>query len=777
MNEIWFRNEAEEWTEAFPIGNGFMGAMVFGRTSVERIQVNEDSVWSGGYMERVNPDAKEHLHEVRQLLKEGRVQEAELLASRSMYASYPHMRHYQTLGDVWIDFFHTRGRQIVKKKENGTSFVEYEPPVFEGYRRRLNLEDAMGSIAYKTEKGSVKREFFASASAQVLVYKMYADADEVLDFEVSLTRKDNRSGRGSSFCDGTEALGDDAIRLYGKNGADNGIAFEMAVRIASKGGRRYRMGSHIIVEGAKEAVLFITGRTTYRSEDPAAWCMETLKAAGTQPYEKLKKQHLDDYHALYNSSVLELGKEEEFERLSTPERLARMRNGEEDVGLVNLHYNFARYLLISSSRENSLPANLQGIWNEDFEPAWGSKYTININIQMNYWMAEKTGLSRLHMPLLEHLKTMRPHGQETAEKMYGARGFCCHHNTDIWGDCAPQDSHVSATIWPMGGAWLCLHIIEHYLYTKDREFMEEFYGILRDSVQFFTDYMVQDEQGYWMTGPSSSPENIYMNEQGECGCLCMGPAMDSEILRELFGGYIRITEELGLEDELEKDVKIRLEGLPPIEVGKYGQIQEWRKDYEEMEIGHRHISQLFALYPAAQIRPDTTPGLARAALHTLERRLSHGGGHTGWSKAWIILFYARLRDGEKAWKNQRELLTGATLDNLFNTHPPFQIDGNFGGACGLLEMLVQDFEDIVFLLPALPQALKNGKVQGIRLKCGCILDLEWKDSQITEIRLLGLRDSAVIFADRTGQRQKIKFQKEQSMTFDFTELSEGGLDE
>ncbi len=423
--------------------------------------------------------------------------------------------------------------------------------------------------------------------------------------------------------------------------------------------------------------------------------------------------------------------------------------------------------MISSSRENSLPANLQGIWNEDFEPAWGSKYTININIQMNYWMAEKTGLSRLHMPLLEHLKTMRPHGQETAEKMYGARGFCCHHNTDIWGDCAPQDSHVSATIWPMGGAWLCLHIIEHYLYTKDREFMEEFYGILRDSVQFFADYMVQDEQGYWMTGPSSSPENIYMNEQGECGCLCMGPAMDSEILRELFGGYIRITEELGLEDELEKDVKIRLEGLPPIEVGKYGQIQEWRKDYEEM--GDRTPPHLPAVCPLP-CSADTPGHNARAGAGSASYS---GETPESWRRTYGMeqgldySVYARLRDGEKAWKNQRELLTGATLDNLFNTHPPFQIDGNFGGACGLLEMLVQDFEDIVFLLlPALPQALKNGKVQGIRLKCGCILDLEWKDSQITEIRgLLGLRDSAVIFADRTGQRQKIKFQKNTEYDF------------
>lgn len=766
MSEIWFRKEAEDWNEALPVGNGFLGAMVFGKTAVERIQVNEDSVWSGGFMERTNPDAKEYLDEIRKLLLTGKVEEAELLASRSMYASYPHMRHYQTLGDIWIDFFQCHGKRKVNRYPDSTSFVEYEIPEVSGYRRSLNLENALGHISYGTKRGRIEREFFVSNPAKVMVYHMRAGEEETLDFDVSLTRKDNRPGRGSSFCDGTEVQDDGTIRLFGKQGGNDGIGFELAVKVVSDGKKQYCMGSHVIVEGAKEAMLYITARTTYRNKDPLKWCLETLLHAQGRSYEELKSEHFKDYHKYFNKSVLRLETDEELEGLTTPERLIRMRDGKTDIGLVNTYYNFGRYLLISSSREQSLPANLQGIWNEDFEPAWGSKYTININIQMNYWMAEKTGLSELHMPLLEHLKVMQPHGKEVAEKMYGAQGFCCHHNTDIWGDCAPQDNHVSATIWPMGGAWLCLHIIEHYLYTKDYEFIKRFYGILKDSVQFFVDYMVQDEQGYWLTGPSSSPENIYQNENGECGCLCMGPSMDSEILRELFGGFLRISEELGQEDDLILEARKRLEGLPPLKIGRHGQIKEWRKDYEEMEIGHRHISQLFALYPASQIRPDETPELAEAARCTLKRRLGHGGGHTGWSKAWIILFYSRLWDAENAWKNLQELLQNATLNNLFDNHPPFQIDGNFGGACGLLEMLVQDFEDRVYLLPALPIVLKNGTLTGIRLKCGAVLDITWKECKIVRAELSGIREGEVTFVSGNGQPLYIKFQRNQKMTLD-----------
>ena len=485
MNKICFREEAKDWNEALPIGNGFLGAMVFGKIGTERLQINEDSVWTGSFMERVNPDARENYTKVRELLLNGEIEQAELLAERSMYATYPHMRHYQTLGDVWIDFYKQRGKTIFKKDQGGLLSVQHESVEVQTYNRELDISRAVGKIQYESEKGKYEREFFASNPDHIIVYQMKSVDGELLNFDLSLTRKDNRSGRGSSFCDGTEVLDGNKIRLYGKQGGDHGIAFELLVQVRTKNGKISRMGSHLLVEDAKEATLFITARTSFRSEHPLQWCMDVLSNAEKESYGTLQERHRKDYLSYYEKSNLKLNYKDSYEHLTTPERLEQMRNGIEDIELINTYYNFARYLLISSSREGSLPSNLQGIWNEEFEPMWGSKYTININIEMNYWIAEKTGLSKLHMPLLEHLQRMYPHGKDVAEKMYGIDGFCCHHNTDIWGDCAPQDNHVSSTLWPMGGAWFCLHLIEHYKYTKDREFLKEYYGILKDAVKFF----------------------------------------------------------------------------------------------------------------------------------------------------------------------------------------------------------------------------------------------------------------------------------------------------
>lgn len=485
MNKICFREEAKDWNEALPIGNGFLGAMVFGKIGTERLQINEDSVWTGSFMERVNPDARENYPKVRELLLNGEIEQAELLAERSMYATYPHMRHYQTLGDVWIDFYKQRGKTIFKKDQGGLLSVQHESVEVQTYNRELDISRAVGKIQYESEKGKYEREFFASNPDHIIVYQMKSTDGELLNFDLSLTRKDNRSGRGSSFCDGTEVLDGNKIRLYGKQGGNHGIAFELLVQVRTKNGKISRMGSHLLVEDAKEATLFITARTSFRSEHPLQWCMDVLSNAEKESYGTLQERHIKDYLSYYEKSNLKLNCKDSYEHLTTPERLEQMRNGIEDIELINTYYNFARYLLISSSREGSLPSNLQGIWNEEFEPMWGSKYTININIEMNYWIAEKTGLSKLHMPLLEHLQRMYPHGKDVAEKMYGIDGFCCHHNTDIWGDCASQDNHVSSTLWPMGGAWFCLHLIEHYKYTKDREFLKEYYGILKDAVKFF----------------------------------------------------------------------------------------------------------------------------------------------------------------------------------------------------------------------------------------------------------------------------------------------------
>lgn len=765
MESIFFQNAAETWNDAFPVGNGFLGAMVFGRTGVERIQINEDSLWSGGYSDRNNPDSAKHLDKVRELLFEGKIFEAEKLAERSMYGTVSHMRRYQPMGDIWIDFFDAKSVKKLRYDESGLPRLEEQAPETQNYYRRLDLETAVGTIGYSYGEKSYSREYFISNPAKMGFYHIKAEEKALLNFEVSITRKDNRVGRGASFCDEIRAEEDCYIRMNKKTG--EGIGFTMEVKVLSFGGNQYQMGSHIIVENAKEALICFTGRTTFRSSDTDAWCRDCLKSVSLCDYESAKAEHVNDYQRYFERSRLHLKAETDYSHLPTPERMERFRNGETDTGLLNLYYDFGKYLLISSSREGSLPANLQGIWNEEFEPMWGSKYTININIQMNYWLAEKLGLSELHMPLLEHLKRMLPHGKETAEKMYHAKGFCCHHNTDIWGDCSPQDNHTTATIWPMGGAWLCLHIYEHYLYTRDQAFLKEYYPILRESVLFFLDYMVKNEDENWVTGPSCSPENIYINDQGEYGSLCMGPAMDMEIVRELFSAFLKMAEDIGEKAELTENVKEHLEHLPKLKIGKHGQIQEWLQDYEEMEPGHRHISQLFALYPAQQIRMDATPELARAAAVTLKRRLENGGGHTGWSKAWIVLLYARLWNREESYKNLAELLANATLDNLLDNHPPFQIDGNFGGACGILEMIIQDYQDRIYLLPALPWQMKDGDAEGIRTKSGHLLKMSWRDGQVKELEVCGKTGTELIIVRNghepeciqcsAGERKRIQY--------------------
>lgn len=741
MKKLRYLKSAKDWDEALPVGNGYIGAMVFGGVNRERIQMNEDSLWSGGFIDRSNKDSLLYLSRIRELLFEGRIGEAELLASRSMYAKHPHMRHYQTLGDVWIEFFDTHPVSELYKDINGLVRIEKKSPNLQEYVRELDLSQAVGSVKYKMNDILYEREYFASYHKQVLIYRIKAHTRGKVNFDLSLARRDLRAGRGSSFCDGVEAYDGLYAVLHGhQGGRDDGLDFVMAAKVVSSGGKQFQMGSHLIVEDADEAVIYITGRTSYRSSDPQKWCLVTLEQAALLPYEDVRKEHMEDYKQYFDQMSLEFEKEDELELLPTDERLNRIKAGKLDVGILETYCDFGRYLLISSSREGSLPSNLQGIWNQEFEPAWGSKYTININTQMNYWLAEKTGLSKLHMPLLEHLKILREKGKDVAKNMYGARGFCCHHNMDIWGDCAPQDNHMPATIWPMGGAWLVLHIWEHFEYTRDMNFLQEYFPIMRDAVLFYVDYMVCNKQGEWVTGPSVSPENIYVNESGEMGSLCMGPSMDSQILHELFTGYLNALKELKIHDDIEEDVRIRLAGLPPIKIGKYGQIQEWSEDYEEIEIGHRHISQLFALYPGKQIDIETDQELAKAAVTTLRRRLDNGGGHTGWSKAWIINFWAHLQNSQEAYNNLNELLVHSTLNNLMDYHPPFQIDGNFGGASGILEMLFQESGNKVLILPALPKEFNTGKVKGLRSKSGAIFDIFWKDGLLKGIKIIATRD-------------------------------------
>ncbi|MCH9276393.1 glycoside hydrolase family 95 protein [Bifidobacterium amazonense] len=753
---ILFDTEARDWNEAIPVGNGFLGAMIHGGARREHLQINEDSVWSGGPMSRVNPDAARTVGRVRSLLLDGDIEGAQRLAERGLYAPVPDMRHYEPLGDVWIDV------------SDGNGGEEERLPTV---RRGLNVDDAVAFVDRSRGDRTLHGECFASNPDDVLVYRIEpaAGVQASVSCTVTVSRNDVRNGL-IWRCGGVAPVDGRTIRLYGVNGGDNGIGYEMAVRVLADGGTIERTGVTVDVTGARTVTILVSGRTTFRSADPAAWCAATLDAAERLGYERLRDRHVDDYRRLYDRGAIMFGddlKDPALDSLPTPQRLRRVADGGTDIALWETYLAFGRYLLIASSRAGSLPATLQGIWNRDYEPAWGSKYTININAEMNYWFAERAGLGELHMPLLDHVHRMDARGREVARDMYGARGFVAHHNTDIWGDCAPQDACMPASIWPLGGAWLCLHIAEHYRYTRDRAFIERHFAMLRDAVLFFTDTMIRDADGYWAVGPSISPENTYRTDDGRDGVLCVGSTMDNQILRELFGQYLAIAHDLGRDgDGLAADVRDRLDGLRPTAIGPDGRIMEWPHDRTETEPGHRHFSPLFGLFPGREIRVDRTPELADAAAKFVAWRMDHGSGSSGWSKAWVIALYARMRDRDRVWANIVKLLTGSTLDNLFDNHPPFQIDGNFGAVAAMYETLFQDYGDEVFVLPALPKTLASGTVRGVVLEAGATADLTWRDGRVASLTLTGLRDGEVRLTGPDGTSLDIRFAAGQRIAVD-----------
>lgn len=697
-NNMYYDTPANNWNEAIPIGNGRLGAMIFGSLEKEQFQLNEDSVWYGGYRDRNNPDALKNLPKIRELILNGEITKAEKLMVASLSGVPQSMRLYQPLAELFLNF------------DNHKHEVK-------DYHRHLDLSTAIHTVSYKLNGYSYTRETFSSNEDNVMIIHLTTTNPDGITFTTLLKR-------GKFYDNITSLSNENGVYMSGNLGAD-GMEFGAMLKVITDNNSQRVIGEQIWVDNAKEVTIYVDGTTTFRGGNNIFLYIENnINKVIEYPYHELKSRHISNYQKLYNRVKLSLSDNKNNNLTAT------INNNL----IYELYFNFGRYLLISCSRPDCLPANLQGLWNKDMAPAWDSKYTININTEMNYWPAEICALSECHKPLFDLIKRMVVNGRTTAQKMYGCRGFVAHHNTDIWADTAVQDWWVPGSYWVMGAAWLCTHIYAHYEYTMDIDFLEEFYPIMRESAVFFEDFLIEHE-GYLKTCPSVSPENRFILPNGEIGSNGIGSTMDNQILTDLFSQCISSAKILKKPQSEIAEYETILNKLQPTRIGKYGQIMEWDKDYEEQDMGHRHISHLYGLHPSNQISIDKTPELAKAAIVTLERRLSHGGGHTGWSRAWIINDYAKLCMGNEALNHLKLLLTKSTLPNLFDNHPPFQIDGNFGATTAIALMLVQSTIDTITLLPALPDEWCNGHVNGLKLRGGLTIDISWSNNMLDSLTL------------------------------------------